>query len=317
MRPAAIALALTVLATGNAAAYPDKPIHVIVGFPSGSLPDTIARLIGQKLSAALGKPVVVEDITGAAGNIAADRVAKAAPDGHTLGVLSQTNLVVNPSLYDLPYDPIKDFAPISQLTVSANVLVVGDATVAKTLKDLIAFAKAHPGTMTFAASGSGSGTHLAGELFKSAAGLDLRHVPYKGVTSAIPDVLAGRVTMMFTPIQTVLPLVREGRLHALAVTSAKRASPLPEVPTVAESGYPGFEVTLWNGLLAPAATPSGVVRVLHTESVKALASPEVRAKFSGLGMEEVGNSPEEFAAAIKREIPRWAKVIKAANIKVE
>ncbi len=317
MKRALLAMAMALQAAGPAAAYPDKPIRVIVGFPSGSLPDTIARVLGQQLSASLGKPVVVDDIAGAAGNIAAERLAKAAPDGYTLGVLSQTNMVVNPILYRLPYDPLRDFAPISQLTVSANVLVVGNTVPARTLQELVALAKAKPGILTFASSGPGSGTHLAGTLFKQTAGVDMPNIPYKGVTSAIPDLLAGRVTMMFTPIQTVLPLVREGRLRPLAVTSSRRAIPLSDVPTVAESGYPGFEATLWNGLLAPASTPPAIVDTLHAATVKALASPEVREKFSSLGMEEVGNSPEEFLAAMKREIPKWSKLIRAAHIKVE
>jgi tripartite-type tricarboxylate transporter receptor subunit TctC len=294
--------------------YPEKPIHIIVGLPSGSLPDTIARLLGQKLAVALGKPVVIDNLTGAAGNIAAERVAKAAPDGYTLGLLSQTQIVVNPSLYKLAYDPVKDFAPISQLTLSANILVVHNAVPAKNVKELVALAKAQPGGLTFASGGSGSGTHLAAELLKSVAGLDIRHIPYKGVTAAIPDLLSGRVTMMFSPIQSVLPLVREGRLRALAVTSLKRAPGFPELPTVAESGYPGFEVTLWNGLLAPAGTPTAIVRKLHLETLKALALPEPRAKFADLGLETIGNSPDAFAAAIKSEIPKWAKVIKESGI---
>jgi tripartite-type tricarboxylate transporter receptor subunit TctC len=315
MRRTVVMLAL--LAAGNAVAYPDQPIRVIVGFPNGSLPDTTARLLGQQLSTSLGKPVIVENILGAAGNIAADRVAKAPPDGYTLGVLSQSQLVVNPSLYRLPYRPIKDFAPISQLTLSAYVLVLGGAAQAKTLEDLIALAKAQPGMLTFASAGSGTGTHLASELLMSATGVEMRHIPYKGVSPAIPDLMAGRVTLMFTPIQTVLPLVRDGRLRALAVTSSRRSSLLPEVSTVAESGYPGFEVSLWTGLLAPAAMPPSLVRMLHAETVKALASAQLRARFAGLGMEPVGNSPEEFAAAMKREIPRWEKLIQAAHIKAD
>ena len=309
---------LALLIAGSPAAqttYPEKPIRIIVGLPPGSLPDTIARLLGQKFTEAWGKPVLIDNVTGAAGNIAADRVAKAAPDGYTLGLLSQTQIVVNPSLYKLAYDPVKDFAPVSQVTVSSNILVVHNAVPAKNVKELLALAKAQPGALTFASGGSGSGTHLAAELLKSVAGLDIRHVPYKGVTAAIPDLIGGRVTMMFSPIQSVLPLVREGKLRALAVTSLRRAPTFPELPTIAESGYPGFEVTLWNGLLAPAGTPATIVRKLHLETVKALALPDLRAKFADLGMEEIGNSPDEFAAAIKSEIPKWAKVIKESGIK--
>ncbi|EHP40299.1 extracytoplasmic binding receptor [Cupriavidus basilensis OR16] len=310
-----IAIALALLGCTCAAAYPDKPIRILVGLPSGSLPDTIARVLGARLSAALGVPVLVENITGAAGNIASERLAKAVPDGYTLGVLSQTQIVVNPSLYALPFDPQKAFAPISQLTLSANVLVVNSGVPAKTVSDLVALAKAQPGMLTFASGGIGSGTHLAGELFQLAAGIDMRHVPYKGVSAAIPDLLAGRVSLMFSPIQSVLPWVRDGRLRALAVTSLKRASVLPELPTVAESGFPGFEVTLWSGLVAPAGTPSEAIRILHAQTVKALAAPEVRDRLAVLGIEEMGNSPQEFAAAIKTETPKWAKVIGAAGIK--
>src|SRR5450759_1691711 len=251
--------------------YPEKPIRMVVGFPPGSPPDILARLFGQRFAEAWGKPVVIDNVTGAAGNIAADRVAKTAPDGYTLGLLSQTHIVINPSLYKLAYDPVKDFAPVSQVTVSPNMLVVHNAVLAKSVKELVALAKAQPGGLTFASSGSGSGTHIAAELFKSMAGLDIRHIPYKGVVAAIPDLIGGRVTMMFSPITVVLPPVREGKLRALAVTSLRRAPAVPELPTIAESGYPGFEATNWYGLLAPARTHAMIVRRLHLETVKTLA----------------------------------------------
>lgn len=295
--------------------YPKKPIHVVVGFPPGAQIDTVARLLGQKLAEAWGKPVVIDNVTGVAGNIAADRVAKAEPDGYTLGFLGQGQLVINPSLYKVAFDPVKDFAPISQVYVSPNILVVHNAVPAKSVKELVALAKAQPGGLTFASAGSGSPPHMAAELFKSLAGLDIRHIPYKGVPAAIPDLLGGRVTMMFSPIAGVLPLVREGKLRALAVTSLRRSEAAAELPTIAESGYPGFEVTVWSGLLAPARTPATIVRKLHLEIVKALALPDVRAKFADLGLETIGNSPDEFAAAIQSEIPKWAKVIKESDMK--
>jgi tripartite-type tricarboxylate transporter receptor subunit TctC len=297
------------------AAYPEKPIHLIVGFPPGSQPDIVARLLGQKLAEALGEPIVVENVTGAAGNIAADRVAKAQPDGYTLGLLSQTHMVVNPSLYKLTYDPAKDFAPISQVAVSPNLLVVNIAVPARTVSELVALAKARPDELTFASSGSGSGTHMAAELFKTTTAIDIRHIPYKGVVAAIPDLIEGRVTMMFSPIPVVLPLVREGKLRALAVTSLRRSSAVPEVATVSQSGYPGFDATNWYGLLAPAKTPETIVRRLHLGTVHALALPDLRGKLDELGLEVIGNSPEEFAAAIKSETPRWARVIKESGIK--
>ena len=297
--------------------YPEKPIRMVVGFPPGSQPDTVARLLGQKLAEALGKSIVVDNAMGAAGNIAADRVAKAAPDGYTLGQLSQAQLVVNPSLYKLPYDPVKDFTPISQIIVTPFVLVVHNAVAAKSVKELVALAKAQPGALTFASAGSGSAHHMAAELFKSIANLDIRHIPYKGGPAAIPDLLGGRVMIMFGPIQTVMPVVREGKLRALAVTSLRRSPAVPELPTIAESGYPGFEFRVWYGLLAPARTPAVIVRKLHLETVKALALPDLRARLADLGMESIGNSPDEFAAVIKSEIPKWAKVIKDAGIKPE
>jgi tripartite-type tricarboxylate transporter receptor subunit TctC len=199
--------------------------------------------------------------------------------------------------------------------VSPYILVVHNAVPAMSVKELVALAKAQPGGLTFASGGSGSATHIAAELFKSAAGIDIRHIPYKGVVAAIPDVLGGRVTMMFSPMVGVLPLAREGKLRALAVTSLRRSSAASELPSIAESGYPGFEFTIWYGLLAPARTPATIVRRLHLETVNALAHADVRAKLAGLGMEVIGNSPDEFAAAIKSEIPRWAKVIKESGIK--
>jgi len=310
-----LGLAATVFAGGAQGTFPEKPIHLIVGFPPGSQPDIVARQLGHVLSETMEQPFVIENVTGAAGNIAADRVAKAAPDGYTLGLLSQTHIVVNPSLYKLPYNPEKDFAPVSQVAVSPNLLVVHAAVPARSVSELVALARAQPGGLTFASSGSGSGTHMAAELFKSTTAVDIRHIPYKGVVAAIPDLLGGRVTMMFSPIPVVLPLVREGKLRALAVTSSRRSLAAPEVPTIAESGYPGFEATNWYGLLAPARTPATIVSRLHLATVKALALPDLRGKLTDLGLEVIGNSPEEFAAAIKSETPKWAKVIKESGIK--
>ena len=309
---------LALLIVGSSVAqssYPEKPIRIVVGFPPGSSADIVARLLSQKFTEALGKPVVVENVDGAAGNIAAERVAKAAPDGYTLGFAANAQIIINPSLYKLSFDPVKDFAPISQVYVSPNILVVHNAVTAKSVQELLALARAQPGVLTFATGGSGSSPHLAGELFKSMGRIDIREVPYKGVVAAIPDLLGGRVTMMFSPIPVVLPLVREGKLRALAVTSLKRSPTLSESPTVDESGVRGFEVTLWGGLLAPAGTPAATVRKLQLETVKALAQPDVRAKFADLGLETIGNSPDEFAAVIKSEIPQWAKLIKEAGIK--
>ena len=308
------------LITGGVAAqptYPEKPIRMVVGFPPGGAPDIVARVLSQKLSEALGKPIVVDNAAGASGNIATERVAKAAPDGYTLGLLTNGQLVINPSLYKLAFDPLKDFSPVSQVAVSPNMLVVHNAVPAKNVQELIRLARGRPGELTFASGGSGSSPHMAAELLKSVAGLDIRHIPYKGTPAAIPDLLGERVSMMFSPIAVVLPLVREGKLRALAVTSLRRSSTAPELPTIAESGYPGFEYSLWYGLLAPAKAPAAIVGRLHHETVKALALPDLRAKLADLGGEAIGNSPDEFGAIIKSEIPKWAKVIKDAGIKPE
>ncbi len=297
--------------------YPEKAIRLLIGYPPGSQTDVIARVFGQKLSEFLGKPVVTDNAAGAAGTIAADRTAKAVPDGYTLGYLAQGALVINPSLSKLGYEAVKDFSPVSQITVSSNVLVVHNAVAAKSVKELVALAKAQPGVLTYASGGSGSAPHLAGEFFKSMAGVDVRHIPYKGVVAAIPDLIGERVSMMFGATAVVMPLAREGKLRALAVTALRRSPALADLPTVAESGYPGFEVSSWNGLFAPARTPAPIVQRLHGETVKILAHADLRARLGDFGLESIGNSPDEFAAVIKFEVPKWAKVIKEAGINSE
>ena len=320
IRPSIVALLLLSTAPGAALAearYPERPIHVIVGFPPGSAVDAAARLIAPKLAEALGQPVVVENVLGAAGNIASDRVVKAPADGYTLALAANAQIITNPSLYRLPYDPINAFAPISELVASPNLLVVPSASPAKTFRDLIDLAKVQPGTLTYATGGVGSSPHMAGALLISMAGLDIRHIPYKGVVAALPDLLAERLTMMFSPAPIVLPTVHDGRLRALATTSLMRTALLPDVPTVAESGLPGFDVTVWFGLLAPADTPVAIIDRLHREAVRILKIKEIRDKLANLGMDVIGNSPEEFAAVIKSETPFWADVIRRAGIKPE
>ncbi len=306
------------LFSGGAAAqstYPDKPVRIIVGSPPGSTQDTVARLFAQKFSETFGKPVVAENMAGAAGAIGVDRVAKAAPDGYTLGLLAQGQLTVNPNLYKVSYDTLKDFAAVSQATATLNMVVVHPTVPARSIKELAALAKAQPGVLTYASGGNGSASHLPAELFKSMAGVNILHVPYKGVSAAIPDLVGGRVTMSFIPTSPVLALVREGKLRALAVTSLARSPTIPDLPTIAESGYPGYDFTAWQGLLAPAKTPPEIIGRLHIETVNALAQPDTRARFAQLGMEGVGNSPAEFSAVIKTDLARWAKVIKEAGIK--
>ena len=313
--------ALAVLLTANHVAaqsdYPNRQIRIIVGFTPGTAPDVSARILAAKFSESWNVPVTVENVTGAGSNIATDRVAKSPPDGYTLLMGGNPSLVINPSLYEkLPFDPIKDFAPISQIFVAANILTVHPDVPAKTLPELVALARAQPGKLTYGHAGVGTSQHLAGELFKYMAHVDITPVAYRGSTAVVPDLLAGRLTMFFGNIVNVLPLVREGKLRAFAITSLKRSALAPDLPTMAESGYPGFEAVPWFGLLAPAGTPAPIVDKLHDATVKALAMPDVRKKFDDFGLDIIGNSPAEFAAVIKKEMPQWAKVIKDAGIKL-
>ena len=306
-------------AAGNAlaqAGYPEQTVRILVGFSPGVAPDVTARLLADKLSGVWSKPVVVENVTGAGGNIAVGRVAKAPPDGYVLGMNGNGSLVFSPSMYDkLSFDPVRDFAPISQIFVGANVLVVPNDVPARTLPELVALARARPGALTYAHGGAGTSQHLAAELFKSMAHLDIQPVAYRGTTALLPDLLAGRVTMSFGNIVNVLPLVREGRLRAFAVTSIKRSAIASDLPTMDESGFPGFEAVPWFGLMAPAGTPPAIVGRIHRDTVRILAMPDVRKKLNDLGLDVIGGSPAELAAAIEREIPQWAKVIKQAGIK--
>ena len=296
-------------------AYPTRPVRLLVGFAPGGPNDIVARLVGERLSAIWGKPVVIDNVTGASGNLAADRVAKSAPDGYTLLMAAAAQIVVNLSLYQkMTFDPTKDLTPISQLSSFANILAVHNDVPAKTVQDLIALARKQPGELTFASGGVGTSNHLAGELFKSMASIDIRHVPYRSLALAVPDLLAGRVSMAFLST-TYLQLVREGKLRGFAVSSLKRAAAAPDLPTMAESGFPDFDATGWFGLMAPAGTSPAVVDKIQRDAVSILSLPELRKKLDELGLEPIGNTPAEFAAAIKSEISQWAKVIKEAGIK--
>jgi tripartite-type tricarboxylate transporter receptor subunit TctC len=319
---ASILRAFVILATLLAAApvlaqgYPEQGVRIIVGFPPGVAPDVTARLLADKFGEAWGKPVVVENVTGAGSNIATDRVAKAAPDGYTLLMGGNSALVMSPSLYDkLPYDPVKDLAPISQVFVAANLLAIHPDVPAKSIAELVALAKAQPGKLTYGHAGVGTSQHLAAELFKYTAHLDIQPVAYRGTTAVLPDLLAGRLTMSFANILNALPLVREGKLRAFAVTSRQRSGAAPDMPTMAEIGYPGFEAVPWFGLMAPAGTLQAVIDKVHHETARVLALPEMRKRMAELGVDLIGNTPAEFAAAIKAEIPQWAAVIKSAGIR--
>ena len=315
-----IVAALLLLSTaGHAAAqtgYPDQAVRILVGFTPGVAPDIVARVLADKFSESWGRPVLVENVTGAGGNIACDRVAKAAPDGYTLGMCGNGSLVIAPSLYDkLSYDPVKDFAPIARVFVAANVLAVHPDVPARTLPELVSLARQQPGKLTYGHAGTGTSQHLAAELFKYMAHIDLQPVAYRGTTALLPDLLAGRLTLSFANISNALPLVREGKLRAFAVTSIRRSGAAPDLPTMAESGFPGFEAVPWFGLMAPAGTPPAVVDKINRETAKVLAMPDVQRRLAELGVDLIGGSPAELAAVIASETPQWAKVIKAAGIK--
>jgi len=298
-------------------AYPNRPVHIVVGFPAGTAPDISARILAAKSAESWGVPVTVENVTGAGSNIATERVAKSPPDGYTLLMGGNSALVVSPSLYEkLPYDPVKDFALISQVFVAANILTVHPNVPAKTLPELVALAKAQPGKLTYGHAGIGTSQHLAGELFKYMAHVDVTPVAYRGSTAVVPDLLAGRLTMFFGNVVNVMPLIRDGKLRAFAVTSLKRSAVAPDLPTFDESGYPGFEAVPWFGLMAPAGTPPDIIDKVYRETVKDLAMPDVRKAMGEQGLDIIGNSPTEFAAVLAKEIPAWAKVIKEAGIKV-
>ena len=314
MMGAALALCATV---AFAQGYPNKPVKVIVPFTPGSATDILARAIGQKLSEQWGQPVIVENRAGAGGTIGAGLVAKSPPDGYTLMVHSSGH-AVNASMYPtLPYDTTKEFVEIATLGGQPNVLVVAPSTGFKTTADLVAAAKKTPGALNYASAGVGSGTHINAEKFKLAAGIDAVHIPYKGTPEAITDTMTGRVTYFFSPISAALPNIREGKLVALGVSTAKRSSALPNVPTIAESGLPGFDYNLWVGLWAPAGTPQDVVDKITADVAKVLAMPDVRERLAALGAEPMTMTPAEFRKFMRDEMDDSAKVVKAAGIKAQ
>jgi tripartite-type tricarboxylate transporter receptor subunit TctC len=313
----ALLVAVAAQAASAQSPYPNRPVKILVGFTPGTAPDLAGRILADRFSEIWGTPIVIENVPGAGSNIATDRVAKAPADGYTLLMGGNSALVINPNLYDtLPFDPIKDFAPISQVFIAANVFALPPDVPAKSVADVVALAKAQPGKLTYAHAGVGTSQHLAAELFKYMAHVDIVPVAYRGTTALLPDLLAGRITMSFANIANVIPLAREGKLRALAITSAKRSALAPDLPTMAESGFPGFEAVPWFGLLAPAGTPKDVIDKIYNETAKTLAMPEIRKKFDELGLEPIGNTPAEFAEVIKKETPEWAKVIKDAGIKL-
>ena len=306
-------LSLGALAQG----YPSKPLHVIVPFPPGGPTDVLGRLLGQGLSEAWGQPAIVENKAGGAGNIGVDLVAKAAADGYTIGIVPLGNIAVNPTLFpNLPYKA-SDLAPVTMLGTVDNVLVVNASTPARTLKELIDLARQKPNTMSFASPGAGAQAHLAGELLGLSAGVQLLHVPYKGIGPAMNDLLGGQVTMMFAQVSSALPHIKSGKLRALGVASLKRSAVLPDVPTIAEQGVPRFEAVSWYALMVPAATPPDILNKLNAETARVLARPEMREKLAALGVDAGGGKPQELAASIQAETARWSDVIRKRNIKPE
>jgi tripartite-type tricarboxylate transporter receptor subunit TctC len=300
------------------APWPSKPITYIVPFPPGGNTDTLARLLGKDLSAALGQPVVIENKPGAGGNIGSEFVAKAAPDGYTIlgGTISSHS--INPSIYPkMPYDAVKSFEPVVMIARGSLVLAVNAGTPYKNLGDLVAAAKAKPGSIAFASAGNGTSPHLAGELLKGLAKIDLAHVPYKGSGPAVSDVVAGHVPMIFDTVLIVGPHIKSGKLRPLVVASAKRLEGFPEVPTSAEVGMRGFEVASWQAVFAPAGTPKAVVQRLNGEIAKILRSSEIRARLDAMAMEPDGGSPESLGDYQKSEVVKWAKVVKDAGIKID
>jgi tripartite-type tricarboxylate transporter receptor subunit TctC len=305
-------------AQDRAASFPSKTVRLITGSAPGGPLDFSARLAAQKLSEAFGQPVVVEPRLGASGTIANEFTAKAAPDGHTLGLGSMATLCVVPHLYaKLGYDPQKDFAPITIVSAVGFVVIVHPAVPARTLKELIALGKASPGKLSFGTSGAGSVTHLGIEMLKSMAGVNFLHIPYKGAAPAMVDLIGGQTDLMYDSVLTSTPHIKSGRVRALAVGSAKRTPLLPDVPTAAESGLPGFEASTWFGIVAPAATPRDIVMKLNAAIVKGVSDKEVVQRLLGQGMDTVLNTPEQFTERIKADLPRWGKIIKAAGIKAD
>jgi len=305
-------------AAAHAQSYPSKPIRIIVPFAPGGPADLLPRLIGPKLTESWGQPVVIENKPGAGGNIGMDQGARAAPDGYTLVIGPNGNLVVNPHLYpNLPYDVVRDFAPVTLIATFSNVLVVNPQVPAKTVPELIALAKAKPGALSYGSPGTGSQPHLGGEFLKLMAGIDVVHVPYNGTAPALRDLLGGQIAFMFAQTSSALPHIQSGKLRALGVASARRTPLLPELPTIAEAGLPGFEAVSWYALLAPAGTPKEIVARLQSEVARILQLPDIRDKLAAQGGEGVGNTSEQLTTLLRTESARYADIVRRANIKAD
>jgi tripartite-type tricarboxylate transporter receptor subunit TctC len=320
MLTAAAGILMLALATPAAwpADYPTRPVSLVLAFPPGGASDVLARILGRKLEQVLDQPVVIDNRPGAGGNIAADIVAHAAPDGYTLLLGNNSILATNAALYQkINFDPVKDFAPIGLVGLQANILVVNPAVPAKSLAELIALAKANPGKLNYASSGHGLAAHLAGELFKSEAKINLVHVPYKGAAPALQDVIAGHVQMMFATASSVVSHIQEGKVRALAVTTLKRTALFPDLATMDELGLKGFDATTWHGLVAPARTPTEIIATLNRALATTLKDEGIKKSLAKLGVDIVGGTPEEFGAYIKSEIPKWTAIVKSSGAKLD
>ena len=319
LRSGLTAAALACAAAASLAqSFPEKPIRFVVGFTPGGPSDILARALGQKLGERWSQQVVIENRPGAGGNVAAEAVAKSTPDGYTWLLGNNSILATNQSLYrSLGYDPVKDFAPVSLVAIQPNILVVNPQLPVNSVNDLISFARKHPGKLNYASSGSGAAAHLAGELFKTMAAVDLVHVPYKGAQPALTDVIAGEVQVMFATSASVIPFIKAGKLRALAVTTARRSASVPDLPTVAEAGVPGFEAITWHGVVVPAATPAPLVERVNRDIVGVLGMADLRERLAALGAEVVAGTPREFTEYIAAEIPKWARVVRDSGARIE
>lgn len=307
----------SITGVAQAQAYPSKPVRMVVGFPPGGTSDILARTVSARLSTAFGQPVVVENRAGASGNIAAEHVAKSAPDGYTL-IMGTTSLAISQSLYaKLQYDLVRDLAPVTQAANYTNLLVVHPSLPVHTVQELIALAKAKPGSLHYGSAGNGTPPHMTGAMFRTFTGVDIQHVPYKGGAPAIADLIAGQITVMFDNVPPLMPHVRAGKMRALAVTSLKRVSALPDVPSLDEVGLKGFDSVGWNGVFAPQGTPREVIARVQTEIAQILRMPEVRDGLVSQGAEPVGNAPEEFGAWVRNEVQKWAKVVRESGARVD
>lgn len=313
---AAMLLALAAAASAQEP-YPSRPVRLIVAFPPGGSVDTVARVIGPALGASLGQPVVVENRSGASGNIGTEQAARAKPDGHTL-LIHTIPFVANASLYErMPYDPLKDFAPVSLLCASPAVLIVHPSVPARSVAELLALARAKPGVLNYSAAGAGTNPHMAGELFNMLGNVNIVAVQYKGGGPALVAVLGGEVGITFQNISEAVPHVKSGKLRALGVTGATRAAALPEVPTIAEAGVPGYEFTTWHGVLAPRGTPPEVIALLNARLAQVLRSPGISARFAQMGLDVIASSPAEFSAHLKTELDKWGRLVRERHIRVE